>query len=544
MQYKKIGKSLMGMLLVISMMLIGCGKNNSEPIGNIGVDSSSTIVAAYYRDIRDLNPHLYSGELYAQNLLFESLVKINESGEVEPWLAESWQISEDGKTYVFKLREDVSFSDGVKFNAASAKANFDAILDNADRHNWLESVALMKAVNDAGGESVEVTGEYEITIRLSESYYPFLIDLGLIRPFRFISPNCFIDGTTKNGVNGLSGTGAYVLKENHIDEYAIFEANPIYWGEQPDAKQVIVKVIPDNQSRIMALKNGEVDIIFGQSLVDASTYLEFEEKDGFNTVLSEPTSTRMMMINTTDEILGDVKVRQAIQHGVDRVLISEGIFDGIELPAETLLSEATPYMNLGLEPYDYNLDKAKALLDEAGWMEVEGQNYRIKEGQELRVTLHYSNDNVEEKTLAQFFQYEMSKIGIAIDIIGEEDQAHSDRLKSGKFDIAFNVSWGAPYDPQSFVSAMTSSVHGDYMAQLGLTEKAEIDETIKKVLMSTNEEEREDYYRYIFTTLHKEAVYIPLTYERNRAIYSDHIEHVDFGASIYEIPFDTMRLRN
>lgn len=157
MKHRNIFLSLMAIAL---LLFTACGKK--EASGEIA-ETERVLTFANFRDIRDLNPHLYSGELYAQNMLFEGLIKIDTDGSFKPWLAESWTISEDGKTYVFKLREDVSFSDGEKFNAEAAKANFEAILSNLDRHGWLESVKLMDAVNKAGGKAIEATGEYELT---------------------------------------------------------------------------------------------------------------------------------------------------------------------------------------------------------------------------------------------------------------------------------------------------------------------------------------------------------------------------------------------
>lgn len=535
---KRLGKKLLSILLIGSMLLTGCstsGRSSSSA-------ETSKLVYANFRDLRDLNPHLYNGELFAQNLIFESLVKITEDGDFEPWLAESWKISEDGKEYVFKLREDVTFSDGEKFNAEAAKANFDAILDNADRHTWLESVRLMQEVDNSGGKSVEVTGEYELTLRLSEAYYPFLVELGVTRPFRFISPKCFIDGTTKNGVSDIVGTGSYVLSENHVDEYSIFKVNEDYWGEKPEIKEIEVKVIPDNQTRVMALKNGEVDLIYGTNMIDAETYKEFESLDGFKTSISDPISTRMMIINTTDEILGDVKVRKAIQHATDRKTISESIFSGIESPADTVLAKTVPYADIDLKAYDYNLDTAKKLLDEAGWKEVKGKTYRQKDGKELSIVLNYCSDSVTEKTIAEFYQSELAKVGIKLEISGEEEQAYRDRMKAGDFDITFNISWGSPYDPQSFLAGMRMPVYGDYAAQQGLKEKAQIDETILKALTSTDEEKRQEYYTYVLTTLHEEAVYIPLTYERNRAVYNEKVKNVTFNASQFEVPMEKMKI--
>ena len=537
-------KKLIGIVsafVTANMLLVGCGSSDASSISVD--DSEEKIVYANYRDIRDLNPHLYGGEMFAQNLVYESLVKIEDDGSVSPWLAESYEVSEDGKTYVFKLREDVYFTDGVKFNAEAAKLNFDAILDNYERHSWVEAVNLMKEAQDLGQESVEVTGEYELTIRLSEAYYPFLVELGVIRPLRFISPNCFIDGTTKNGVTDYVGTGSYYLAEHVTDEYAVFKVNENYWGNIPDVEEITVKVIPDSQSRVMALENGEIDLIYGANMIDSETYTKFLDSNEFETEISDPISSRVMMINTKDEILGDVKVRQALEYATDRDTISKSIFSGIETPAYTLFASTVPYADINLTPYEYNLEKAKELLDEAGWIEVSGQSYRQKDGQELTFTLHYSVDNVTDKTIAEFYKGELIKIGINLEIAGEETQAHTDRAKSGNFDILFNESWGEPYDPQSFLNGMReSSVHGDYEAQLGLEEKEQIDEAILNALKSTNEEERQKYYTYVLETLHEEAVYIPLTYETNRAIYNSKIGNVTFGQSQYEVTFSDMTI--
>ena len=536
-------KKLIGIIsafITANMLLVGCGSAESSSMVD---DRDEKIVYANYRDIRDLNPHLYNGEMFAQNLLYESLVKVEDDGSISPWLAESYEVSEDGKTYVFKLREDVYFTDGTKFNAEAAKLNFDAILDNYERHSWIESVSLMKEVENYGKESVEVTGEYELTIHLSKSYYPFLLELGVIRPLRFISPNCFIDGTTKNGVTDYIGTGSYYLSEHVTDEYAIFKVNEKYWGDVPYIVEIIVKVIRDSQSRVMALESGEIDLIYGATMIDSETYDKFSNLSEFETKISEPISSRVMMINTQDEILGDIRLRKALQYATDRETISKSIFLGIEDPAYTLFSSEVPYADIGLTPYEYNLEKAKELLNEAGWVEVNGQSYRQKDGQELAFTLHYSSDNVTDKTIAEFYKGELAKIGINLEIIGEEAQAHSDRAKSGNFDIIFNESWGKPYDPQSFLASMReASVHGDYEAQKGLKEKEQIDEAILNALEATTEEERQEYYTYVLETLHEEAVYIPLTYETNRAIYSNKIKNVTFGQSQYEVTFADMTM--
>ena len=534
-------------LAILALVVIGVGfyfsSSKEAPKAEAPKKSEQTLVFANFRDIRDLNPHLYSGELYAQNMLFESLVHIANDGKIEPWLAKEWKILDDGKTYVFKLREDVSFSDGEKFNAKAAKANFDAILSNIKRHGWLESVRLMDAINQKGGEAVQASGEYELTLKLDAPYYPLLVELGVIRPFRFISPKAFINGTTKDGVSALSGTGRYVLKENRKDEYAVFELNPNYWGKKPELQKVVVKVIPDNQTRLMALEKGEIDLIFGVNMVDSAAYNKFANLKGFSSAISEPLSTRMILLNTTDAITGDVNVRQAIQHATDKETISKAIFAGIESPAELLLSKNTPYSNIGLTPYAFDKAKAEALLEASGWMKVEGKKYRQKESKELSITLNYNSNNVTDKTIAEFLQGEFTKIGMNLNIVGEEEQANRDRMKAGTFQMVFNISWGMPYDPQSFLAGMRKVVYGDYLAQQGLHDKALIDDTILHALKSTDETKRQEHYRFVLTRLHDEAVYLPLTYERNRAIFNQKIENVGFDVSKYEVPFEKMSIK-
>lgn len=195
-----------------------------------------------------------------------------------------------------------------------------------------------------------------------------------------ISPNCMINSSTKDGVNGHIGTGPYVLTDFVTDEYAVFERNENYWGEAPAIRKITVKVIPDNQTRIMALESGEIDLIFGKNMIDADAISQYLDSDKFTVGLSDPTSTRHIVMNTTHEILGDPAVRKALQHATDRQTISDGIFYGLEQPADTLYATTVPYCNVGLKPYEYSTETAAQILDEAGWV-LGSDKMRAKDGQ-------------------------------------------------------------------------------------------------------------------------------------------------------------------
>lgn len=519
-------------------VLAACGSSSSSTASSSAASASAAasgevrdeLIFVNYRDIRDLNPHLYAGEMYAQSILYDTLVSITADG-YEGCLAESWDISEDGRTYTFHIRPNVLFSDGEKCDANAILANFNAILENRERHTWLEMMNLLVGVS--------APDENTFVIEMSEPYYPMLTELGCIRPFAMISPSCMINGSTKDGVNGHIGTGPYVLTDFVTDEYAVFERNENYWGKAPAIRKITVKVIPDNQTRIMALESGEIDLIFGKNMIDADAISQYLDSDRFTVGLSDPTSTRHIVMNTTREILGDPAVRKALQHATDRQTISDGIFYGLEQPADTLYATTVPYCNVGLKAYEYSTETAAQILDEAGWV-LGGDKMRAKDGRQLALDLLYNSDSVTEKTIAEYLQSEYLKLGISMTIHGEEEQSYRDNMKAGNFDMVFNICWGMPYDPQSSLAAMRAPVYGDYAAQQGLEDKAEIDEAITKILTSTDETERQELYKSVLTNLHEDAMYLPLTYECNKALYTSALHGVHFGTDQYDVPFADM----
>ncbi|MDO4293401.1 MAG: nickel ABC transporter substrate-binding protein [Eubacteriales bacterium] len=527
---------LSGVLLISA--LAGCGQasapsaaaEKSSAAAEESAAAKDELVFVNYRDIRDLNPHLYAGEMYAQSILYDTLVSNTEDGYVG-CLAEDWSISEDGRVYTFNIRDGVKFSDGTPCDANAILANFNAILENRERHTWLEMMNLLESVSAPDADT--------FVIEMSEPYYPMLTELACIRPFAMISPNCMIDGSTKDGVNGYIGTGPYVLTDFVTDEYAVFERNENYWGEAPAIQKITVKVIPDNQTRIMAMENGEIDLIFGKNMLDADAISQYVDSEKFTVGLSDPTSTRHIVLNTTHEILGDAGVRRALQHATNREAISQGVFYGLEPAADTLYSATVPYCDVELEPYEYDMELAAQLLDESGW-KLGGDGVREKDGKKLELDLLYNSDSVTEKTISEFLQSEYQKLGISMKIHGEEEQSYRDNMKAGNFDMVFNICWGMPYDPQSSLAAMRAPVYGDYAAQQGLEDKAEIDQAITDILTSTDETKRQELYDFVLTRLHEDAVYIPLTYETNKALYRSELKGVHFGTDQYDVDFAGM----
>lgn len=517
--------------IIMAVMISGCGGGaSSDETSDNGRPPEKVLTISWSQDVGNLNPHMYGpSQMFAQDFVYESLVEYGEGGVIKPHLAESWTISPDGKVYTFKLRQGVKFSDGSEFNAAVAKKNFDAVLLNRDEHNWLELVNQIDQVN--------VVDEYIIDVVFKNPYYPALQELSLIRPLRFLGEAGFPDdGNTAKGIKAPIGTGLWVLEEYKQNEYAVFVKNPYYWGTQPKIDKVVVKIIPDGETRAIAFEKHEIDLIYGSGLISLDSFRQFRDSGEYRTMISDPLNTKALALNSNRGPTREQAVRIALQHGVNKQSLIDNILYGTEVKADTLFSPQFPFCDLGLQPYDYDVEKAKTILESAGWVLKSGQEFREKNGQLLELELCFDSADNVQKAFAEALQGEYKKIGVKLLLVGEESQSYYQRQKDGNFNLIFGDTWGAPYDPHSMVSSMRTPSHADYQAQSGLPMKAEIDAKIAEVLISTDEKARQDLYNYILGTLHEQAVYLPLSYGTNIAVYHDNIAGVSFDPQTNRIP--------
>lgn len=185
------------------------------------------------------------------------------------------------------------------------------------------------------------------------------------------------------------GTGPWVLTDYKKDEYALFSRNENYWGEKPLVNQVKVKIIPDSESISLAFENEELDVIYGRGIISLDNYTFLKDSGKYKTAISEPLSTRALLFNTQSGPLAELNVRQAIQYAINKDQMVESITHGTEKVANTLFWDAIPYANIELTLILFNPEKAKQLLDEAGWLLKEGEKVRAKNGERLELDLIY-----------------------------------------------------------------------------------------------------------------------------------------------------------
>ncbi|MCU1727541.1 nickel ABC transporter substrate-binding protein [Pseudomonas sp. 7P_10.2_Bac1] len=488
--------------------------------------AAPTLTYSWPTNAGPLDPRGYSpNQMYAQAMVYEPLVRYTAQGTLEPWLATHWSVSPDGKTYTFTLRDNVKFSDGSPFNAAAAKANLDAVLANGKRHQWMELVSTL--------ERVEAPDEHTLVLQLKHPYYPTLMELAQVRPLRFAAPDA------KPGTP--IGTGPWVLAQTRRGEYDRFDRNEHYWGAKPAYGSVLVKVISDPDSRAIALQTGELDLIQGaEGEISPGTFVRLRDS-GFNTAISAPLATRTVAMNTGLAPTNELVVRQAINQAVDKDTIIAKVLHGLEPRADALFSSNMPYANIGLKALPYDPEQARQSLDEAGWKLPTGKTIREKNGQPLSTELVFLGTSALQKSLAEIIQGELAKVGIDVRLRAEEEGSLVQRQREGRFGMIFADTWGAPYDPHSFVSSMRYAGHADYMAQRGLAMKDEIDHSISKVLGETDENKRAEGYRNILTTLQEQAVYLPISYLTAISVSGKKVDNVQFGSTLFDVPFEVMR---
>jgi nickel transport system substrate-binding protein len=530
----KIAKLFLAMSAVAFFFAVICSVDSNAQT----YDPADTLIYSFTSNVGPLNPHMYSpNQMFGQNMVYDALVVMGHDGKIKPSLAERWEISPDGLTYTFYLRKDLKFSDGTPLDAEAIYKNFKMIMDNKPRHVWMGVVGLI--------DKFEAVEPLVFRLTLSAPYYPTLEDLAVTRPFRFLSPSAFPDkGLTADGIKAAIGSGPWILKESVLGEYDLFERNELYWGEKPQYSTILIKIIVDPVARGIAFETGEIDLIYGMGQVNYDVYERFTKIRGVTAKTSGPMGTFVMAMNTGRFPTDQKAVREAIDFLTDRDAVAKGVTLGSMRPAFHLLFPGLPYCDVGLAPYSYDPKRAAAILDEAGWTIPAGKRIREKDGVPLNVDYCFDGSKADQKAAAEIVQAQAIRVGVNMNLVGEEEDSYITRQRNGEFGLIMNPTWGPPSEPHSFMSSMRVIAHSDYLAQAGLKEKPEIDKEIGEALSSVDETERQAHYKRALTLIHDEYVYLPLYYEAMMAIYrDDRFESVEFGTDRWIIPFETFKLK-
>ncbi|MCM3612551.1 ABC transporter substrate-binding protein [Planococcus sp. MERTA32b] len=508
---KKIMSLAFLMLLLISTVLYGCSggsEEGSEGNGETGGEGESggekVLIFGRGGDSVSLDPiTVTDGESFkVTKNIFDTLVNFGEQDtEIEGGLASEWEAAEDGLTYTFQLEEGVTFHDGTDFNAEAVVANFDRwAAGDADQFPYYGS--MFGGFGDEEGhviESVEATGDYEVTITLKRPMAPFLKNLAM-SPFGIASPTAFEEQGDAFGDNPV-GTGPFKFVEWNRNDTVRIEKNEDYWIDgEPKLDEVVFRSIPDNSGRLNALLAGEIDLADGINPSDAET-IEGDE----NLQLFERPSMNVgyLGLTNTREPFNDPLVRQAMNHAIDRQAIIDAFFEGRGEVAKNPMPPVISGYNDSIEGYEYDPEKAKELLEEAGL----GDGFEM-ELWAMPVPRPYMPDG---QKVAEAIQSDLAEVGITAEIVSYEWATYLEKAANGEAD-AFLLGWtGDNGDADNFLYVLLDQ---DNIGSNNYTyyENQELHDILIEAQTEVDEEVRNDLYMQAQEIIHEDAPWVPLAH--------------------------------
>ena len=346
----------------------------------------------------------------------ETLVLTNPDGSFAPGLAKSWEISEDGTRYTFKLRSGIKFHDGTPFNAAAVKYNFDRIMDPATKSE--------EAIDRLGPYlKTEVMDDLTAVVHLKSPFAPLLDGMADGR-LCMVSPTAAAKWGPEEFQDHFVGTGPFIFKEWKRHEHIKLEKNPDYWGGpeffshhgKAYLDAVVFKFVGESSVRSGALETGELNVA---SEIVARDIKRLEDNKAVNVVSrAQPGTSVMLLFNMSKPPMDDIRVRQALNYALNQKDLSQILYQGVHGPAYGVLSPTSKcYWPGGEKMYAYNQEKAKALLEEAGWKDSDGDGIRDKDGKPLRLDYPFHSKFPRFRDPAPIIQSQLKEVGIDVNLM-------------------------------------------------------------------------------------------------------------------------------
>lgn len=480
----------------------------------------------------------------------EPLVWMPSATEIVPGLAESWEVSEDGLSYTFKLKEGVTFHDGTPFNAEAVKYTYDRVVA-LDKWNedQLAAGATPDAIPTADPNEIitpcqshdqigpyidsEIIDDYTIKMNLSKPFAPFLT--GLNGYLGIVSPTAVESMGLAEFARKPVGTGPYKVEEWIEADHITLSRNEDYnWGSSFFANQgpaafdtIEFRIVDDRATRTLALLSDEMQYI------DDVDPLQLEDLRSNSDVVvieqGQPGSGWILLFNVDREGKPqmETEVRQALAYAVDKDAFNEAVFGGTNIPAASPLMKPTfAYEPKTEELYTYDPEKAAALLDEAGW--VLNGDYREKDGE--RLSLYWPiQDRENDRNMATFLQGAWADIGVEVIVEPMERAAARENRVAGNYDISFL--WFSFADPD----ILRGIFHSDNIGGFNFSRYSdpEVDAWLDEGASNPDPDARIDAYSKVQMKVVEDAITIPLadsiTYNAKRANLNG--DFLDFLAS-------------
>lgn len=536
----------MALAAVLVLVLSGCGAtgNSNSAVQASGGEQAAgqaeggNLTYALATSPDTLDPHR-SGlavTVRAIRTIYDNLVVQLPDGSIKPWLAKEWSVSEDGKSYTFKLREDVKFHDGTPFNAEAVKFNLDRVIDPATKA--ANSLALIRPYS-----SSEVIDEYTIKVNLEQPSQAFLGNLsqallGIVSP---TAAKKYGDQLGKNPV----GTGPYsFVKWDENADIVVAKNKDYNWAPAtvenegaPHIDTITFKIVPEEATRIGSVQSKQV---LAAETVPPQNIAAL--KNDPNQQLLQANTVGLpytLFFNLRKAPWDDVKVRQAVQSAVDVESIVKTLYLGNYERAWSALSPGILGYDASLEgSINPDINKANQLLDEQGWIKG-ADGIRAKDGKKL--TLHYvdgSPNREKRNDIAAIIQQQLKQVGIAVEVEITKDVA-TVIYQNWDYDLYGNSQVNS--DPNALYAFYHTSAEGERPTLSGLSDP-KIDKLLEQGAVETDPDKRVDIYNQIQQYLIEQAVILPIYVFPYTVAASKSVQGIKFDSLGYPL-FNDVRIQ-
>lgn len=447
--------------------------------------------------------------------------------EVEPALATSWDISDDGTVYTFTLRDGVNFHDGSPFNAEAVVFNFERMLN--DDHPYHDTGPFPLSFFFSAIENVEAVDDLTVRFTLNAPYAPFLSNLayptGLI-----VSPAAVMEHGAEFGRNP-SGTGAFTFAEWRSNEAVVIEANPDYWDGAPDLQAVVFRPITDANTRVAEMLSGGIDMMVEVPPVALSEF----QADTFNIVEQAGPHVWFLILNMREGPFTSQLVRQAANYAVNKTALVEEVLEGTAAVAAGPTPPAFAWAyNEELEPYPYDPDRARELLAEAG-MENPEVTFFVTEG---------GSGMLDPVAMGTAIQADLEAVGFDVTIETYEWNTFLGRVNpglEGQADMA-EMAW-MTNDPDTlpYLALRTEAWPEQGGFNSGYYSNPEVDALLEEARTATDQDRRAELYREMQVIVQQDAPWVFVANWVQNAVTSDAVENFALEPSFFLLLDDVVK---
>jgi peptide/nickel transport system substrate-binding protein len=438
-------------------------------------------------------------------LLFDALLTRDEHLNVQPGLAERWDIP-DPLTYVFRLHRGATFHDGRPLTSRDVKWTFDSLLEGKIRST--------KSAAYRSVDRIEAPDDFTVVFHLKEPNATLLWNLS--EGASGIVPFGSLDEIARNPI----GSGPFKFVSAEQDKEVIVERNDNYWGTNARLARVLFTVVPDATTRALELRKGSADAAI--NALTSDTILALEREPNLQVERAPGTVLSYLAFNLRDPTLQDVRVRQAIAYAIDRGPLLQYIWRGFAQPALSVLPPQSWAYDQDVAAYPHNPEKARQMLDAAG--------YRARDGVRFHLTMKTSTEE-STRLLAAVLQQQLRDVGIALDIRTFEFATFFADVTSGAFQL-YSLRWiGGNEDPDIFEYSFHSNRFPPKGANRGFYSNSRVDNWIDQARRETDQNVRKHLYGEVQEVLAQDVPYINLWYFDNVLVHTRRMRNVTLNPS-------------